>query len=153
MEKGFLGTNIVVQIGIVVRDIEKAAQDYADFLGVDKPPIYESGAYEDAGTEYRGGPTRARAKQAFFKIGPNIDIELLAPDEEPSTWREELDASGEGIHHIAFFVKGMAEKIAQFERNGFPLLQKGEYTGGRYAYHDTKAKLKTIVELLENDGK
>ena len=31
------------------------------------------------------------------------------------------------------------------------LLQKGEYTGGRYAYMDTFKELKVIVELLEND--
>lgn len=31
------------------------------------------------------------------------------------------------------------------------LLQKGEYTGGRYAYMDTFGDLKTLVELLEND--
>jgi methylmalonyl-CoA/ethylmalonyl-CoA epimerase len=32
-----------------------------------------------------------------------------------------------------------------------PLIQKGEYTGGRYAYIDTKEKLKVLIELLEND--
>ena len=31
------------------------------------------------------------------------------------------------------------------------LLQRGEYTGGRYAYIDCVDQLKTIVELLEND--
>jgi methylmalonyl-CoA/ethylmalonyl-CoA epimerase len=34
---------------------------------------------------------------------------------------------------------------------GFPLIQKGEYTGGRYAYFDTVPGLKTVLELLEND--
>jgi hypothetical protein len=32
-----------------------------------------------------------------------------------------------------------------------PLMQRGEYTGGRYAYVDTTAQLGTILELLEND--
>ena len=31
----------------------------------------------------------------------------------------------------------MKEKIATFE-NGYPLLQKGEFTGGRYAYMETR---------------
>ena len=31
------------------------------------------------------------------------------------------------------------------------LMQRGEYTGGRYAYVDAVSQLKTIVELLEND--
>jgi hypothetical protein len=45
----------------------------------------------------------------------------------------------------------MKEKIAICERNGMPLLQKGEYTGGRYAYLDSNGALKTLIELLEND--
>jgi hypothetical protein len=32
MEKNILGTNVVTQIGILVNDIEKTAQDYADLL-------------------------------------------------------------------------------------------------------------------------
>ena len=46
----------------------------------------------------------------------------------------------------------MKEKIAVLERNGMPLLQKGEYTGGRYAYIDANKTLKTVIELLENDS-
>ena len=30
-------------------------------------------------------------------------------------------------------------------------MQKGEYTGGRYAYADARKELKMILELLEND--
>lgn len=37
------------------------------------------------------------------------------------------------------------------EGNQMALLQKGEYTGGRYAYIDTIPQLKVIVEQLEND--
>ena len=29
--------------------------------------------------------------------------------------------------------------------------QRGEYTGGRYAYHDATDALKVVLELLEND--
>ncbi|HET9524296.1 MAG TPA: hypothetical protein VFO90_08690 [Terrimicrobiaceae bacterium] len=45
----------------------------------------------------------------------------------------------------------MKDKIAALERNQMPLLQRGEYTGGRYAYIDTLGELKVIIELLEND--
>lgn len=34
---------------------------------------------------------------------------------------------------------------------GMPLVQYGEYTGGRYAYMDTFPQLKVMLELLEND--
>ena len=81
----------------------------------------------------------------------SIQLELIEPDHNASTWRESLDQNGEGPHHIAFVIEGMKEKIAALEREKMPLLQKGEYTGGRYAYIDTLRDLKVIVELLEND--
>ena len=80
-----------------------------------------------------------------------MDIELIEPDEQPSVWRDVLNEKGEGVHHIAFVIKGMKEKLIALDGEGMKLMQKGEYTGGRYAYVDAVDQLKTIVELLEND--
>jgi CHAD domain-containing protein len=151
MEKNILGTDLVTQIGILVNDIEQAAQDYADLLGVEKPEIVITATEDIAKTVYKGNPTPARTKQAFFHVGPNIDIELLEPDHEPSTWRHDLDTYGEGIHHIAFNIKGMRKVVEAFERNGMKEIQKGEWVGGRYSYIDAKETLKLTLELLEND--
>jgi catechol 2,3-dioxygenase-like lactoylglutathione lyase family enzyme len=146
-----LGNNIVTQVGILVHDIEKSCQVFADFLGMDNPGWSLTGGLEKAQTEYRGQPSEARAKLAFFPVGGNLTLELIEPDEHPSTWREDLDKNGEGVHHIAFVIKGMKEIVAKLGRNGMPLIQKGEYPGGRYAYIDTNDTLKTVLELLEND--
>lgn len=147
---GWLGNNVITQIGLLVHDIEKASQAYADFFGIEKPKWAWTDAPEAAQTEYRGERSEARAKLAFLDMG-SLQLELIEPDSHPSTWRESLDANGEGFHHIAFVVEGMKEKIDLLGRNGFPLLQKGEYTGGRYAYMDTFRDLKLLIELLEND--
>jgi catechol 2,3-dioxygenase-like lactoylglutathione lyase family enzyme len=145
-----LGTDVVVQIGIIVRDIEKTAKDFAEFFGVEVPQIIETEEYEKTHTEYRGKPTNARAKLTFFRNFKNIEIELIEPDENPSTWREFLETHGEGIHHIGVFVKNMDEKIENLRKEGIEFVQKGDYTGGRYAYMDSTDKLKFILELLEN---
>lgn len=150
MGNNVLGTNVIAQIGILVHDIEKACQAYADFFGVENPGWKITDAADIAQTEYRGGRTEARAKLAFFNMG-SLQLELIEPDEHPSTWREYLDEHGEGPHHIAFRIEGMMEKVMTLARNQMPLLQKGEYTGGRYAYIDSFEPLKVIVELLEND--
>lgn len=150
MKKNILGNNVITQIGILVHDIEKTSQAYADFFGIDKPEWSLTDTADVAQTEYRKQPTQARAKLAFFDMG-SLQLELIEPDHNPSTWREYLDEHGEGPHHIAFVIKGMKEKVAMMERNQMPLLQKGEYTGGRYAYMDTFKDLKIILELLEND--
>ncbi len=150
MSGGVVGSTTVAQIGIVVRDVERAAREFAEAFGIPVPEAKWTAGFESAQTQYRGAPSTARAKLAFMRFG-SLDIELIEPDTEPSTWREFLDARGEGVHHIAFVIEGMKGRVRELETRGFPLVQKGEYTGGRYAYIDTSRALKTIVELLEND--
>jgi hypothetical protein len=152
MGNPILGNNLLCQVGILVHDIEKTRREWAAFLGVEPPEIQITGDVNEAQTKYLGKSSEARSKLAFFHVGPQVDIELIEPDKNPnSTWRHDLDANGEGFHHIAFFVKGMKENIAVCEKQGFKLLQTGEYTGGRYAYIDAKDSLKLVLELLEND--
>lgn len=150
MTQPALGTDTVVQVGIVVHDIEAKAQAWSEILGLPMPEIIITDAAEKAQTEYEGRPTTARARLAFFHMG-QVDIELIEPVGEPSTWRDHLDQHGESPHHLAFRIRGMNEKVAYLEKNGIPLVQRGEYTGGRYAYVDGSARLGVILELLEND--
>ena len=145
-----LGTTTIIQVGIIVRDIEARARAWADVLGLPMPEIQMTGALDVAQTEYKGAPTPARAKQAFFHMG-QVDIELLEPIGEPSTWKDHLDRHGDSLHHIAVPIKGMKEKLAYLDSKGMPLVQRGEYAGGRYAYVESTAQLGTILELLEND--
>lgn len=149
MEKIF-DNHIITQIGIVVKDIEETSKRYAALFGIEKPEAKWTDVQEIAHTKYNGKPTPARAKLAFINMG-SVQLELIEPDEHPSTWREYLDENGEGVHHIAFQVKGMKEKVALFEKNEMRLIQSGEYTGGRYAYIDSLKAIKVMVELLEND--
>jgi methylmalonyl-CoA/ethylmalonyl-CoA epimerase len=145
-----LGSSVICQVGLIVRDIEKSARAYADLFGMDVPAWFLTDTEEKAHTRYRGQPTGARAKLAFFQLG-SLSLELIQPVGGPSTWQEFLDAHGEGVHHIAFQIKGMDDQIALLERKGMPLVQRGDYTGGRYAYIDAVPQLAVVLELLEND--
>ncbi len=145
-----LGTTTVTQVGIIVKDIEARARAWADIFGLPMPEIQVTGTLDVAQTEYEGAPSTAQAKQAFFHLG-QVDVELLEPIGEPSTWKDQLNRHGDSLHHIAFQIKGMQDKIAYLDSKGVSLVQRGEYTGGRYAYVDGTAQLGTILELLEND--
>ncbi|MGD9345470.1 MAG: VOC family protein [Candidatus Aminicenantes bacterium] len=139
----------ITQIGVVVQDIEKASQAYAEFLGVDNPQWFLTDTVDKAHTVFKGNSTEARAKLAFFEL-ENITIELIEPVGGPSTWQEFLDDKGEGIHHIAFEINDMDKKIERLKAGGMSLLQKGDYEGGHYSYMDAGANLALIIELLEN---
>ncbi|MDI7274643.1 MAG: VOC family protein [Anaerolineae bacterium] len=145
-----LGSTTVVQIGIVVRDIEEKARAWAELLGLPVPQIVVTDPPEKAHTEHRGRPTAARARLAFFQAG-QVSIELIEPLGSPSTWQEQLEQHGDSLHHVAFVIKGMAERAAYLQALGIPLVQRGEYTGGRYAYFDGVDRLGTVLELLEDD--
>ena len=145
--KSVLGTTICTQIGILVRDIEAAARAYADFFGVEVPPISQTGENRAV---YHGRPTPARTRQAFFDIGPNIQIELLQPDEEESVWRHDLDTYGEGVHHIAFQVNDTEKCVELCRKRGWETTQTGTWPTGRYTYIDARDSLKVVLELLES---
>ena len=150
MTEQTLGSTTVTQIGITVHDIEAKARAWAEVLGLPVPDIMIADVSERYQTEYNGRPSDARAKLAFFDLG-QVSLELIEPVGEPSTWRDQLDEHGDSLHHIAFEIKGMPQRVAHLEAKGIPLVQRGEYPGGRYAYLDGKAQLGAILELLEND--
>lgn len=144
-----LGTNVITQVAIVVRDIEQAIDHYSRIFGMDKPPVIITAEYDQARTNYRGNPTEGRAKLAFFHMG-QVDIELIEPFNGPSIWQEFLDEKGEGVQHIAFRVKGTEQVVNFFGENGMGVAQQGQYTGGMYTYLDSAPQLGVIIELLEN---
>ena len=140
----------MMQVGIIVKDIEKSARYWASFFGNEEiPEIILATGSELNPTEYNGKPTDAKARLAFFQLD-NITVELIEPVGGPSTWQEFLDTKGEGIHHIAFNIKGMKSYIKAFEENGIPMVQHGGWDTGEYSYMDGSSNLALIIELLEN---
>ncbi|MBC7235108.1 MAG: VOC family protein [Chloroflexi bacterium] len=150
MSENLLGSNVLVQVAIVVRDIEEKAKAWAKVLGVSVPRVSVTAPEMESHIRYRGKPTEARAKLAFFDLGEQVRLELIEPMGAPSTWQEFLEKHGEGLHHIAFRVKGMDEVLARLEAHDMKAVQRGDYTGGRYAYVDAESFLGCILELLEN---
>jgi catechol 2,3-dioxygenase-like lactoylglutathione lyase family enzyme len=145
-----LSDNHIAQVGVVVPNIEEAVQAWSRLLGIAQPDVIVTDSVEAAHTEYRQRSTPARAKIAFLKLG-QVTLELIEPIGEPSTWHDQLTAHGPSLHHIAFEIKNMADWLAELSKLGLPLIQRGDYRGGRYAYLDGQQRFGTVVELLEND--
>ena len=146
-----IGTDVVIQVGIIVKDIERTAQRYSDVLGLPVPPIQATPGSNKGKRVYKGQPCTATAKLAFFSLG-QLQIELIEPDEQPSVWRDFLDQHGEGAQHIAFRIDNTQRASDYLAGFGIPVLQQGQYSngGGMYSYMDSQAQLGTTIELLEN---
>lgn len=145
-----MDSHVIVQIGIIVRDAEKTAGRYAEVFGIPKPAVVPIAADSFANTVYRGQPSTAKGRAAFFDLGP-VQVELIEPVGAPSTWEEFLRTHGEGIHHIAFKTGDIEGAGALLDSQGMPVIQSGGWDGGRYAYIDSAAQLGTILELLHFD--
>ena len=118
-----LGTMQVCQVGLVVHDIEKSLDAYCEVFGIPRPPVRITDEYEFTRAVYRGQPTRARAKLAFIDMG-QVQIELIEPVGEPSTWKEALDEKGEGVHHIAFVIKDTEQVVKDLAQKDMPMVQR-----------------------------
>lgn len=149
---GIVGTHLVAQVALIVKDIEETKKKWAEFLGVEVPPTQPIGDYEITKTQFQGEPApEAYCWMAFFDVGPGLQLELIQPNDKPSTWRNFLVEKGEGIHHVAFQVKDSAAVVANAEANGLKLVQRGVYGDGSGEYNYLEAPdLKCIVELLES---
>ena len=142
------------QVGYIVADIDEARVRFAKLFGLEKAPEANwAGEYEITQTIFRGEPAPyANSRLAFFDLTPGVQLELIQPNEYPSTWREFLNEKGEGIHHIAFQVENMEQVIKDCEAEGMTIVQYGKYGdgSGHYAYMDGNKDFKCVIELLES---
>jgi methylmalonyl-CoA/ethylmalonyl-CoA epimerase len=144
----------ICQIGIVVKDIEKTAGYYSKIFGLEMPEIFSVPPQEETDIRFRGKPTATRARICLFKM-EQLLLELIEPDEQPSSWKEFLEKNGEGVHHIGFRQRDKAhyeEAVAYFEENGMPVRHTGIRPRGSYAYMESAEKLGVILNLkFKND--
>lgn len=102
MKRG-VSENGFIQINIVVADIEKAAEKWAELLGIEKPEIRVN--HLEGGDEYHYRGERVSCDLLCADIPMNgFLIELHQPLNGPSSFREFLDKHGNGVHHIGFEV-------------------------------------------------
>jgi methylmalonyl-CoA/ethylmalonyl-CoA epimerase len=145
-----LDSATVVQIGMIVRDVATTAAHFAEVFGIAQPAIVPIADDAFANTLYRGRPSQARGKAAFFDLGP-VQMELIEPVGTPSTWEEFLRTRGEGIHHIAIRTQDLPAAGEFLQSKDMPVIQTGAWDGGQYAYVDASRQLGTILELLHFD--
>lgn len=152
-DKG-IGTDIVMQVGLVVKDIVKTAQRYREVLGLSELNTQETPGHKITEMTFMGQPSEATAKLTFFDFG-QAQLELIQPDKTPSVWGNYLNAKGDSAHHVAFQVKDSKRVVDHFAKHGIGVAQQGLYgdRSGMYTYMDSEGSLGVIFELLESFDK
>ncbi|MBB6455354.1 methylmalonyl-CoA mutase C-terminal domain/subunit [Salirhabdus euzebyi] len=128
----------IAHIGIAVKSIENSLHFYHNVLGLKLLGM------EEVPSE--------QVKVAFFGIGES-SIELLEPLSDDSVIAKYIEKKGEGIHHIAFEVKELAERLKVYQEQQVPLIHetpKEGAHGSQIAFLHPKAANGVLFELCEH---
>ena len=136
----------VCQLGVVVKDLDKAVAYYSSVFGV--------GPFEYIERHYEGVTIRQRNDASYtVKIAKapmgKLELELIQVVEGESIHLEFLAKRGEGIEHLGFRVSDLDAEIAKFKKWGIDVLQSARRPGGGYAYMDTEKIGGIIFELIQ----
>lgn len=124
-------------IGIAVRSIE------------DQRPFYE----QTLGAVFEGVEVVAdqKVKVGFFRVG-DVRLELLEPTDPSSTVATFLEKRGEGLHHIAYTVEGIQDRIDELKNAGIRMIDDAPRAGAHHmniAFLHPKSSHGVLTELCE----
>ena len=124
-------------IGIAVRSIDEAAAFYDTHLHLSIEQVVE---VPDQGV-----------KVAFIHAG-NVRIELLEPLNDDSPVARFLEKKGEGLHHMAFSVNRLEDRLVQLKKEGVPLINETPVDGAAghpIAFLHPKGSNDALIELVD----
>ncbi|MBE9512171.1 MAG: methylmalonyl-CoA epimerase [Bacteroidetes bacterium] len=127
----------IEHIGIAVSSLDEAIPYYEKVLGLD---CYNIEEVKDQ-----------KVKTAFFKVG-QTKIELLEPTDPESPVAKFISKKGEGIHHIAFAVSNINQKLKEVEEKGVRLIDNVSRKGAEgmdIGFLHPKSTFGVLTELCE----
>jgi len=124
-------------IGIAVKSIE------------DQRAFYE----KTLGATFEGVEIVAdqKVKVAFFRVA-DVRLELLEPTDPTSTVAAFIEKRGEGLHHVAYTVADLQERLKELETEGVRLIDRQPRAGAHHtqiAFLHPKSSLGVLTELCE----
>jgi len=127
----------IEHIGIAVKNLEESIKYYENILGFKCYSIEEV--------------KEQKVKTAFFMVG-QTKIELLESTDPEGPIGKFVEKKGEGIHHLAFAVKGIESALSEVESKGVQLIDKTPRKGAEgldIAFLHPKSTIGVLTELCE----
>jgi lactoylglutathione lyase/methylmalonyl-CoA/ethylmalonyl-CoA epimerase len=125
-------------IGVAVKNLGDSLHIFKDILGM----------------QYTGEEEveEQKVKTAFLPVGES-EIELLESTSPDGAIAKFIEKRGEGIHHIAFEVDDLGEKLKELEKAGVRLIDKEPRYGAggaQIAFLHPKSTNGILIELCEH---
>lgn len=139
----------VSQIGVIVKDMERAVKHY-ESLGIGPfRPLKNIATKERKILGKKIDPNAFKLQVLVARLG-SVDLELIQPVEGDSLWKEFLDKKGEGINHLGFFVDDIEKEEAKLADKGLPVLYSTRFQGGGGAAYFDSGKIGGVLfELIQ----
>jgi len=126
----------ITEIGVAVKDLEKATKLFVDFLGAEAGEIITVERYQ---MRYR-----------MCRLG-NVDFELMEPLSDDGVIARFIKGKGEGFHHVAFAVGDLEQTLSFLKEKGVGLIDETpqQLHGGKYIFVHPSSFLGMMFELIE----
>jgi hypothetical protein len=99
------------------------------------------------GFSHRGEPSKPKISIALANSG-DLQLELIMPhDDQPSMYREFLNAGREGLQHHAWWTEDFDDTVAAADAAGWTVGQQGDMGGTRFLYWDQGLLAAELMEL------
>ena len=131
----------IEHIGIAVKSLDEAIPFYEKVFGL------ECYAVEEVAEQ--------KVKTAFFMVG-QTKIELLESTDPEGPVGKFIEKKGEGVHHVAFAVENLADKLVAIEEAGVKVIDKTPRKGAEglnIGFLHPKSTFGVLTELCEDPSK
>jgi methylmalonyl-CoA/ethylmalonyl-CoA epimerase len=128
----------IEHIGIAVKNLDEAIKFYEEIFGLKCYAVEEV--------------TDQKVKTAFFQVG-QTKVELLETTDPEGPIGKFIEKRGEGIHHIAFAMKGLQSSLDELRGKGIRLIDEKARKGAEglnIAFIHPKDTQGVLIELCEH---
>ncbi len=127
----------IEHIGIAVKNLDESIKFYENILGLKCYTVEEV--------------ADQKVKTAFFQIG-QTKIELLESTDPEGPIGKFIEKRGEGIHHIAYAVKGLESSLEELKSKGIKMIDEKPRRGAEglnIAFLHPRDTFGVLTELCE----
>lgn len=150
MEKCIL--NNVVQLGIVVNDVERAAAITCFLFSLDpQEVVFYDMSETPVRIKYKGKKIESYMKIAMVTVG-TLELEFIQFLKGDANFHKDFyDENGPGLQHICVSTSNYKEAIREIKELGAStLIEGGNSETGYYQYLDLREQNGMIVELYDD---